>query len=466
MERTKADWLERLEPHGQTHLLAFWNELNAAERERLTQQIEAIDFAELAGLVHGHDEAPDWPALAARATSPPAFRLHDEQPRFSADEAREAGETALRAGRVGMILVAGGQGTRLGFEHPKSMFAIGPVSGASLLQILTERLRAISRRYGAAIPMYMMTSPATHAETVAFTDEFARFGLPAEDFRLFCQGTMPAVDLEGRVLLAKRDSLAIAPNGHGGMVEALGRSRCLADAQSRGIDILFYGQVDNPLLQVCDPTLIGYHLLARSEMTTQVVEKRYPLERVGNVVEIDGRVQIIEYSDLPNEAAELRDETGRLKLWAGNLAVHVFDVPFLERVIEHPESLPFHRARKKTPFLAADGTRVEPNEPNSIKFERFIFDLLPAANHAIVVEVDPAEAFAPVKNANDAETDTPRIAQAMMVALHRRWLREAGAEAPNDVPVEISPLWALDAEDCRRRGVAGTKFDEPTYLHE
>ena len=248
------------------------------------------------------------------------------------------------------------------------------------------------------------------------------------------------------------------------MLAALAGSGCLADAQRRGISTFFYGQIDNPLTQVCDELLLGSHVLARSEMTTQVVRKRLPLERVGNVVSVDGRVQMIEYSDLPEEFARQTNADGSLKLWAGNLAVHVLDVDFLARCAANADALLFHSAKKKVPCLDASGNLVEPDKPNAVRFERFIFDLLPLAERALVVEVDPAEAFAPVKNSDDEATDNPRTARAAMIALHRRWLREAGVKIGDDTAVEINPLWAAGPEEVRRRMQPGTVIDRPTYF--
>ena len=250
------------------------------------------------------------------------------------------------------------------------------------------------------------------------------------------------------------------------MLQALAESGCLADVRARGIKYLFYGQVDNPLLAVCDPYLIGCHILSRSQMTTQVAQKRDPLERVGNVVSAGGRVHIIEYTDLPESAARQTNADGSLKLWAGNLAVHVFDVDFLEAAAADPDALPFHTAHKKVPYVNAAGKLVEPDKPNALRFERFIFDLLPRAENALVVEADPAEAFAPVKNADGEKTDTPAAAKAAMIALHRRWLRQAGMQIAEAVAVEINPLWALDAGEIARKMRPGTRIERNTYFSE
>jgi UDP-N-acetylglucosamine/UDP-N-acetylgalactosamine diphosphorylase len=344
------------------------------------------------------------------------------------------------------------------------MFPIGPLSGKTLFQIHVEKIVAAARRYGVRIPLYLMTSPATHDETVAFFAAHGRFGLPAEDFFVFRQGTMPAVDAEtGRALLEAPGRIAASPDGHGGTLAALDQSGALGDIERRGIRHLFYLQVDNPLVDICGREFVGYHLLADSEFSTQVVAKRDPLDRVGNVVQIDGRLMVIEYSDLPDDAARRHNADGSLAIWAGSIAVHVMDAAFLRRLVGSADALPFHIAKKKV--IAVDPLAKDVQPHSAIKFERFI-DLMPQAERAIVVEVDQGRAFAPLKNAPGAKADTAQTVQAQMAALAREWLRQAGAEVAGDVPVEISPLFALDAGDLAGKVRPGTRVTKPTYFGE
>jgi UDP-N-acetylglucosamine/UDP-N-acetylgalactosamine diphosphorylase len=471
----KRRLLEKVRPIGQEHLLAFWDRLDGGQRRRLAEQIEQIDgetFRKLkadfqSGAAAGGDTKSKWAALAAKAEPPPAMRLDGSGVSFAPADARQRGAELLKASQVAMILVAGGLGTRLGFDQPKGLFEIGPLSHRSLFQVLLEHLLAVSRRYSVRIPLYVMTSPATDEVTREYLTRHHWFGLPADDCRIFCQGTMWAVDDRfERILLERGDSLFAGPDGHGGMLVAFSKSGCLADAQQRGAKHIFYGQIDNPLLQVCDELFLGSHVLAGSEMTTQVVRKREALERVGNVVSIDGNVQVIEYSDLPDQFARQTNADGSLKLWAGNLAVHAFDLDFLARIANQRDALPFHTAKKKVSCLDAAGNVVEPEKPNAIRFERFIFDLLPLAKNALVVEADPAEAFAPVKNSDAEATDNPRLAKQAMMAQARRQLRAAGVEVADNVAVEINPLWASTAEEMKRRLPAGFRISKPTYFYE
>ena len=461
---SREELLQRLTSFGQQHLLSFWDQLSAQQRDGLAAELSQIDFALIQRLYGDEGASEDWADLSRRAEPPEAFRLAGNN-RFSPAEARARGEQSLRNAELGVIIVAGGQGTRLGFNSPKGVFPIGPVSGASLFQILLEKVRAARDRYQAAIPLYVMTSPATHGDTAAYLAKHERFGLPGEDVQLFCQGTMPAVDAaKGRLLLAEKGRLFLSPDGHGGMLSAFNRSGALADCEQRRVRHLFYLQVDNPLVAVCDPEFLGYHLLSDSEMTTQVVAKEDPLERVGNFVVVDGHARVIEYSDLPDPAAQQRAADGSLKLWAGSIGVHAVDVAFLKRIAQSESGLPFHRAKKKVPYIDDSGQLIEPAEPNAIKFERFIFDLLPKARNPIAVEVDQAQAFAPVKNAPGERKDTPQHVQAQMIRLYTDWIRAAGATVEQGVAVEISPLFAVDAAGVREKVRPGTRVSEPTYF--
>jgi UDP-N-acetylglucosamine/UDP-N-acetylgalactosamine diphosphorylase len=275
---------------------------------------------------------------------------------------------------------------------------------------------------------------------------------------------MPAVDRHGKLLLAEKHRIFVSPDGHGGMLAALDRCGCLADMKARGIKHIFYGQVDNPLIQACDPGLIGYHILRDSELTSQVVRKNDPLQRVGNVVSIDGDVQIIEYSDLPEEQARLTNENGQLKLWAGSIAVHVFDREFLERANNNTDALPIHRANKKVPYLDTEGNLIKPDSPNATKFEKFIFDLLPAAKNSIICEVDAADGFCAVKNAAPAPSETPEHVRAAICELHKRWMKACGVAVADGVTIEISPLHAVDSKQLSQKTSELTEIKQDTYF--
>jgi UDP-N-acetylglucosamine/UDP-N-acetylgalactosamine diphosphorylase len=486
----KHELLALLAPIEQQQVLAFWDRLSPDQQQSLAEQIRELDLDLVHSLVHTHvlprnapqggSPAPlstsggvartlpaEPPAsLAERAVGPPAIRLNGAGASYPVDEARRTGIQAWSSGQLGVLLVAGGQGTRLGFDHPKGMYPIGPVSGCSLFQILCEKVLAAQRRYDVTLPLYIMTSRATHDETCAFLAQHGYFGLAPSQVTLFRQGSLPAVDAQtGRLLLESPSSLALAPDGHGGLLRALRSQGVLQDMQNRGLTRLFYMQVDNPLATVGEPLFAGWHLLEQSELSTQVVAKQAPDERVGNVVEVDGRVQIIEYSDLPAEAAARRHPDGSLVLWAGNIAVHLFELPLLAQFSTADCTLPFHVARKKVPYIDESGYRVQPERENACKFEQFIFDLLPHARRALVVEVDAEQAFAPLKNAPGAPRDAPEHVQARMIRLHRRWLEAAAVRVAPGVKVEISPLAALAPDDLAGRLPQNWQIEADTYIY-
>jgi len=466
-----ATLADRLRRFGQEHLLNRWDELDSSARSRLAAQIESVDFELLGQLFDEPDHEAgsaslESPAAQADRAVPPGevVRLpHTPADEDQRSEAVRCGERMLAEGKVGAILVAGGQGSRLGFPHPKGMYPIGPVSGCSLFQILIEQLLARSRRAGVAIPLYVMTSDATHHETIAFFKKQTFFGLDPADVFFFRQGNMPAVDpADGRILMADAGTLCLSPDGHGGMLYALTRADLFDEMQQRGIELLYYHQVDNPTAVVCDPAFLGFHELRGSEMSIKVVAKRSADEPMGLVCAVDGRTQIIEYSDLPGDIARRTDSAGNLLHWAGSTAIHVFDRAFLQRVAGAADGLPFHRAHKKVACVNDRGEAITPTQPNAWKFERFIFDALPLAKTALVMEADRRWEFNPVKNAEGH--DTPATARAAMLALHHGWLKSAGAQIAEGVSVELSPLFALDEQDVKEQVPPGRLFSQSVWL--
>ena len=457
---------QQLRQHGQEHVLAWWDHLNDDERRALQEQVRALDLPALRQLHERRDHAYDVP-LPERIAPVPV--VAHNAPDSAA--ALRRGEEALRAGEVAVLLVAGGQGSRLGFEHPKGMYEVGPVSKKSLFQMHAEKVLATRRRYGRPVPFLVMTSPATDAETRQFFAEHNHFGLPADEVIFFQQGTMPALDLAtGKLLMEDRGRLFLSPDGHGGTLTALADSGLLDHLRDRGVRHVFYFQVDNPLVKIADPTFLGHHLGRRSEASSKVVAKRSPQEKVGVFAQVNGRCTLIEYSDLPDELARQTDETGRLRLWAGNPAIHIFDVAFLERVTRGADRIPFHVAKKKVPHLNERGEQVQPEHENALKFERFIFDVLPLAERWLLVETTRQDEFEPLKNATGA--DSPETVYRGLCNLAADWLGRAGVAVPRDadgnaaVPLEVSPLFALDADEFAAKVKGRPPVGGATYFAE
>ncbi len=439
---------------GQGQVFAFFDGLDAAAQARLLAQAGEIDLVELArlnrSLLAAGTAGPD---LAGLTPAPFEARPENGGDPAAWAAARATGEAALRAGRVAAFTVAGGQGTRLGFDGPKGSFPVTPVRRKTLFQVFAEKLLAAGRRFGRPVPWFIMTSHANHGATGAFFAEHGWFGLEAGQVHFFRQGRMPAVDFTGRILLEAPDTIALSPDGHGGSLRALERSGALDVMQRGGVDTLTYFQVDNPLVRCVDPEFIGWHLRRGAEMSAKMVPKSGPDEKLGHFCAQAGRPVVIEYSDLPAATQhEVDPKTGRLRFLAGSIGLHIFDTGFIRRLAggEGGRALPFHRADKKIATIDAAGRPVRPDRPNGVKFELFVFDALPFARHPVIIETNRADDFSPVKNA--AGPDSPATCRADQLRQSVRWLRAAGvavAADPSGLPpfaVEFSPLWADDAE--------------------
>lgn len=462
---------DRLRRVGQDHVLRFFDSLDSGGQARLLRQLEAIDIEGLPALADRYvfsdpsfDESLDLePAPYYPRTPDPEVRDWDPQ------EARREGEALIRAGRVAAFTVAGGQGTRLGHDGPKGMYPAGAVTGKPLFHTLAEWILAAERRYGATIPWYVMTSPLNHDATTAFFEKCAWFGLERANVRFFQQGVMPSLDREtGRLLLAAPDQLVTNPDGHGGSLLALHASGALDDMRRRGVEHISYTQIDNPLVRVVDPVFLGLHAGApdsSAQMSSKFVPKAHAKEKVGLFCNASGRTRIIEYSDLPDELAEQTDARGGLRFNAGNIAVHAIGRAFVHElntrvtagmgVSSTGFALPYHRAIKKAPHLDIEtGRLVQPEEPNAVKLEAFVFDAIPLCERPLLYETERIEEFAPIKNAQGA--DSPESCSRIQTERAARWLEAAGVDVPRDdegrpdCVLEVSPLTAMFGEDLRR----------------
>ena len=457
---------------GQDHVFRFWADLSGYGRRRLLEQLAEIDFRQLGRLIERHVRHPEPENLPADLQPAPFIPLPTtDAQRRECCHAHGRGDRLIAAGKVAAFTVAGGQGTRLGYNGPKGAFRVGPVSERPLFQVFAEGILAVRRASGAAIPWYVMTSETNDQATRDFFAEHDYFGLPRGDVLFFRQGMMPAVDFKGRLILSAPDSLARSPDGHGGSLLALARRGMLADMADRGVEHISYWQVDNPLVPPLDPVFLGYHADAGSDMSSKMARKRDPFEKLGNFCLSGDRLHVIEYSDMPDDLAEQTDGEGRLRFEAGSIAIHILARRFVERLTAGGEfALPFHRAEKKIPYVDEAGETVTPDEPNGVKFEMFVFDALPLAENPVVLEIDRAREFSPVKNAQGE--DSPATARRDMVRLAADRLEAAGVAVPRDntgeptVQVEISPLAARTGEELKRvcadRGL--TEIAGDTYI--
>ena len=442
-----------LKQNGEEHLLAHWDQLSKRECNQLQSQLLAINWSEIAAckkLVEArHRRNKQKHQDFENAVTPRCHKIGEQT--ATSSSALNRGHECLRTGQVGAILMAGGQGTRLGFSEPKGTFSIAPVSKATLFDVLLGQLNAIKKRFESRIPLAIMTSAATDRATRKFIAEMNFCGLDPDQIFFFCQGNLPAVDaMTGHLLLDACDHVAVAPDGHGGMLQALTKSGGLNWFLQQDCQTLVSFQVDNPLAKPLDPEFLGYHLLSGSSLSTQVIQKIDPSERVGVVVESGGATRIIEYSDLPEAIAAERLPDGRLRFFAGSIGIHAFQRNFLEKVASSKTSLPLHIAHKKVPFIDGHGCLVQPSTPNAFKFERFIFDLMPLADSVTVVEIDPAEGFAPLKNPLGAAKDSPETVQQAINAYAIRHLARAGITVSPDTYVELDTASIFDDEDLRQ----------------
>jgi UDP-N-acetylglucosamine/UDP-N-acetylgalactosamine diphosphorylase len=422
---------------GQAHLLAGVEELDDTTRAAFLERLAAVPWEEL-----GRAQA----APPLEEVEPPVVVTLAERER-RLPELTAAGEREYARGAVGVLMVAGGQGTRLGFAGPKGLLPLAPHSGASIYEMQAQKVLSLSRRVGASVPLLVMTSPATDGETRAFFTEHGRFGLDEEQLRFLVQGMLPSLDADGRALLAGPGLLLESPDGHGGVLEALDRSGELGRLERDGVEHLVYIQVDNVLSRVDDAVLVGLAATERAEAVTKLLPKSDPDEKVGNLVTAAGRQRVVEYTELTPQEARRRGADGKLVYRWASPALHLWSVPFLRRLRERGFVPPVHRSAK--PLEAWIDGAV--GEVDGWKLERFVFDLLPEAERAVALEIERAAEFAPVKNASGA--DSPETA---VRALHERnvaWLGEAGVDVslpPGDL-VEISPLLGATREQLLER---------------
>ncbi|MFT7487107.1 MAG: UDP-N-acetylglucosamine/UDP-N-acetylgalactosamine diphosphorylase [Candidatus Paceibacteria bacterium] len=438
---------EQASDNGQSHVFAFWDELGLSGRERLLTQLGSVDFELVAKQAALLGAPPANEGSKVDLAPPDMFPLvRDASQAASAKGAHAHGLERIAAGKIGFLLVAGGQASRLGYDGPKGTFPVGPVSGRSLFEIHARRLRAAQVRGGRRLDWYVMTSPANHEATQHFFQSNAYFGLQSDQVAFFSQAVIPALDLYGKILMSGKDSLFLAPNGHGGTLAAMQASGLLERAQASGIETLSYFQVDNPLVRPADPLFIGLHAAAEARMSSKVVSKRDAGEKVGVIGRADGRLGCIEYSDLPESLRSATDESGALLFGAGNIAAHLLQVDFIDELTRDGLELPWHVARKRMTVCGAGGQQ---ESVDGAKFETFIFDALGKSPASVTLEVKREHEFSPVKNGEGE--DSPRTACQSLCDLFGGWVQAAGRSLPQPdrdgvVRVEVDPLLAEDLE--------------------
>lgn len=464
----QEELIRELRAYGQEHVAEWLKQLDERKRKRLAGQIAEIDLGRLQQFKELIDTPPTEISFSGTRPAPvEKLPLTPEQEEAEKHVTR-LGREALNADRVAALTVAGGQGTRLRYEHAKGMYPISPIREKSLFGLFAEQILAARRRYGCRMPWFIMTGPTNDEETRDFFEQNDHFGLGADSVHFFVQGSNPIVNEDGKLLLADQDRLLVGPDGHGGTFGALARNGMLQAMREGGWDLISYFQVDNPLVTVADPRYLGHHLQKNADFSCKVVPKRDPEEGLGICVLRGGKPAIIEYIDVPQEVASERLPSGRLKYRYGSIAIHIIDVPFAERVAGEGPGLPWHVAEKQYEIFDLEAGQKHPSEPGGCyKFERFIFDALKFADRCAFVEVRRDTEFAPVKNYEGR--DSPTTAREKMQRAWLEWLQKAGAleEMPRDLSetlIEISPLYASSAEELADRLPEGWEPDFPVML--
>lgn len=472
-----ASITKRCEAAGQSHILAHLSDDAISQDTKLSflQSIDEVPLDKLSGYLQGAlDEeeklknfdptnVKDEDVIEPFAGDTASTTTTDAAQLAALEEANAVGMKAAANGEVAALLLAGGQGTRLGYNGPKGMYDIGLPSKKTLFQFMVERIKKLGQLSGKgdkAVPFYIMTSPMNHQATTQYFEQNDNFGI---DVKFFPQGTLPSITPDGKMILETPTSLAVAPDGNGGIYPALVKHGILSDMKSRGIKYIHAFGVDNALVKPADPTFVGYCIQKNADCGNKVLWKTSPDEKVGVVATRGGKPCIVEYSDISKDMSELKGSDGRLTFGAGNICNHFYTLDFMENVIVPNLGNMYHVARKKIPYYDNDTKEtVKPTSNNGIKLESFIFDVFPLSKNMAVLDVARAEEFAPVKNPPGTATDSPDTARTLFSNVAKGWLEKAGAMLVGEVDsdmCEIGPMASYNGEGLE--GMNGKEVECP-----
>ncbi|EPE06673.1 udp-n-acetylglucosamine pyrophosphorylase [Ophiostoma piceae UAMH 11346] len=468
---------------GQGQVFTFYDTLSSGEQAELVKQLSVFDPVRINELaqeaLHPTAAAATGPATLEPLPESATASILDSAP-SDISAWYKSGLELIAQNKVGVVLMAGGQGTRLGSSAPKGCYDIGLPSKKSLFQIQAERIRKIQELAGsgAVVPWYIMTSGPTRGPTEAFFAENKYFGLSKANVVFFEQGVLPCISNDGKILLEGKGRVAVAPDGNGGIYQALVVSGVLADLKKRGIEHVHAYCVDNCLVKVADPVFLGFSASKDVDIATKVVRKRNATESVGLILQKNGKPDVVEYSEIDAATAEAEDPShpGVLKFRAANIVNHYYSLRFLETIPAWARDLPHHVARKKIPYADLEsGELVKPVKANGIKLEQFVFDVfpqLPLAKFACL-EVRREDEFSPLKNARGTGEDDPDTSKRDIMLQGRRWIEAAGAtvtvsseasDRPEDAGIEVPPLVSYGGEGLENFG--GKAIVVPAALEE
>lgn len=481
MEAKKENLLNLLKPYGQEHLIKFWDDLSEDEQQILSNEIAAVDFDEITSHFKKVKSLRKEAEVEIDSAMKPVPKNLKGSFADSSPEQLEAynieGLKAISQGHVACLLMAGGQGTRLGVNYPKGMYSVKLQSDKTLYQLQAERIIRLQNLAtnlfpgtNGKIPWYIMTSEHTQGMTSDFFKNNNYFGLEGTQIMYFEQGMLPCLTNDGHLILDKKHKISKAPDGNGGLYKAL-KAKVLDDMGKRGIKYIHVYGVDNILVKVADPVFIGFCIEKNANCAAKVVKKVIPEEKVGVICKVNEKFQVVEYSEITESTRNLRDENGDLTYNAGSICNHFFCSKFLNDLCRQYETdLKLHVAEKKIPFINESGERITPTSPNGIKLEKFVFDVFPFSTNFAIWEVLRSEEFSPLKNADSAKSETPTTCRQDIFALHTKWVEKAGAKfvensSSNDdgkssMECEISPLVSYSGEGLEEL-VKGKTFTKP-----
>ena len=404
MEEKLLATKEILKKYGQEHLLSNYEKLSDEDKSRLLNDILTIDFGEISKLYEQTKHKIKFENCKIEPIE------HVDKAKLSNEEIQkysEIGIEQIKKGKLAAVTMAGGQGTRLGHNGPKGTFDLGLDSHKSIFEILCDTLKLARKKYGVVVPWYIMTSDENNDETVEFFEKNNYFDYPKEAVKFFIQGEMPMINTEGKILLNEEGLIKQAGAGHGAIFEAMRKNGIIYEMQNKGIEWVFIGGVDNVLVKMVDPVLIGLSIERNVLAAGKSVVKANPHEKVGVFCKKDGKPSVIEYSEISNELAEAVDEKGELLFGESHILCNQFNIKILEELAKN--KLPYHVALKKATYMDEKGNIISPTEPNAYKFEAFIFDAFSSIPEMLVMRVKREEEFAPVKNAEGV--DSPETAR-------------------------------------------------------
>jgi UDP-N-acetylglucosamine/UDP-N-acetylgalactosamine diphosphorylase len=395
-----------LKKYNQEHLLNGYDKLDENKKKQLLHQLNLIDFELIKSLynktkeeiINEKDEITPMAYLDK-------YKLNEDYKKYE-----NIGKKAIKEGKLAAVTMAGGQGTRLGHTGPKGTYDIGLDSHKSLFELLCDGLKQEGEKYGVTIPWFIMTSRENNDETIEFFEKHKFFGYQKDkNIFFFKQGELPMIDTEGKILIDENGLVKMAADGHGGIYEALVKNGMTKKMKELGIEWVFIGGVDNCLVKMVDPVLMGVAIDKNVTVACKSVVKANPHEKVGVFCKRNGKPNVIEYSEITDEMAEATDENGELLYGESHILCNLFNVNAIERMGETP--LPYHSAFKKAKYIDKDGNLVVPDSPNAYKFEAFLFDAFGVVDEMAVLRVKREEEFAPVKNADKAGVDCPKTAR-------------------------------------------------------